>query len=157
MQRHESEVVLGLGSNIGNRLKNINEAISMLKDKLIIVKVSKVIETEPYGYKDQPMFLNCCLIAKTALSADKLLEFVLSIEKRMGRVREFKWGPRNIDIDILFYDNLIINRDDLVIPHPELHKREFVLKSLVEIMPDFVHPKLNRSIKDIYEELVNKK
>lgn len=146
-------VFLGLGSNMGKKEDNIRLAIEMLKERIDIEIVSSIIETEPYGYTEQPRFLNCCLMGKTALLPRELLEFVLGIEKKMGRVREFKWGPRNIDIDILFYDDLIIEQDDLIIPHPELYKREFVLIPLLEIAPEFIHPKFKKTIRELYESL----
>ncbi|ABP65765.1 2-amino-4-hydroxy-6-hydroxymethyldihydropteridine pyrophosphokinase [Caldicellulosiruptor saccharolyticus DSM 8903] len=148
-------IFLGLGSNLGDRQKNIEMAIEYLKEKVEIEKVSKIIETEPYGYVEQPKFLNCCVMGKTQLSPAELLDFVLSIEEKMGRKRLFKWGPRNIDIDILFYDSATIDQENLKIPHPELHKREFVLLPLIEIAPDFVHPAFKKTVLELYRELKN--
>ncbi|WAM31627.1 2-amino-4-hydroxy-6-hydroxymethyldihydropteridine diphosphokinase [Caldicellulosiruptor naganoensis] len=151
------EVILALGSNLGDRQRNIETAIEYLKEKVDIKKVSTIIETEPYGYTQQPKFLNCCLMGKTCLSPFELLEFVLSIEKKMGRERLFKWGPRNIDIDILFYNSLVIDEENLKIPHPEIQKREFVLLPLSEIAPDFVHPVLKKTVVQLYTDLMNSK
>ncbi|BCS82229.1 2-amino-4-hydroxy-6-hydroxymethyldihydropteridine diphosphokinase [Anaerocellum diazotrophicum] len=153
MDRHI--VFLGLGSNLGNRHKNIQKAIEHLKDKVRIEKVSSIIETQPYGFVDQPKFLNCVLKGTTLLLPFELLEFVLEIENKMGRIRLFKWGPRNIDIDILFYDDCVIDTEKLKIPHPELHKRLFVLEPLCEIEKDFIHPVLKKSVYELYTQLIS--
>ncbi len=144
---------LGLGSNLGNREENILKARSELGSYLEILNISKIIETEPFGKKNQSKFLNCVLKIRTVLSPEELLFTCLNIEDQLGRERKEKWGPRNIDIDILFYGNEIINRSNLHIPHPELHKRKFVLQSLNEICPGFVHPVLKKTIEDIIREL----
>jgi len=151
----ENVVFLGLGSNLGDRGENIKKAIEHLKDKIRIEKVSSIIETEPYGFVDQPKFLNCVLKGTTVLSPFELLKFVLDIENKMGRKRLFKWGPRNIDIDILFYDDCVIDTENLKIPHPELHKRLFVLEPLCEIEKDFVHPVLKKSVYELYTQLIS--
>jgi len=148
-------VFLGLGSNLGDRHENIKKAIEHLKDKVRIEKVSSIIETEPYGFVAQPKFLNCVLKGTTLLSPFELLELVLEIENKMGRKRLFKWGPRNIDIDILFYDDCVIDTEKLKIPHPELHKRLFVLEPLCEIEKDFVHPVLKKSVYELYTQLIS--
>ncbi|MEZ0536521.1 2-amino-4-hydroxy-6-hydroxymethyldihydropteridine diphosphokinase [Caldicellulosiruptoraceae bacterium PP1] len=149
-------VFLGLGSNIGNREENINSAIKKLSKEIKIINISKFIETEPYGYTNQPKFINCALEGETNLTPYELLDFCLNIEKEMGRVREIRWGPRNIDIDILFYGSLIINSNILTIPHPEIEKRLFVLKPLNEIAPDFVHPIFKKSVNIMLSELLSK-
>ncbi|ADQ03757.1 2-amino-4-hydroxy-6-hydroxymethyldihydropteridine pyrophosphokinase [Caldicellulosiruptor owensensis OL] len=151
----ENIVFLGLGSNLGDRDENIKKAIEHLKDKVRIEKLSSIIETEPYGFVDQPKFLNCVLKGTTLLSPFELLEFVLEIENKMGRKRLFKWGPRNIDIDILFYDDWVIDTEKLKIPHPELHKRLFVLEPLCEIEKDFVHPVLKKNVYELYTQLIS--
>lgn len=147
------EIFLALGSNIGDRLENIKNAIHYLEEKITILKVSTIIETEPYGVLDQPKFLNCVLKGNTNLKPQELLSFVLGIEEKMGRKRTIKWGPRNIDIDILFYESLIIENENLKIPHPELHKRAFVLIPLCEIAPDFIHPVFNKTMMNLKNEL----
>ncbi|AEM74698.1 2-amino-4-hydroxy-6-hydroxymethyldihydropteridine diphosphokinase [Caldicellulosiruptor acetigenus] len=148
-------IFLGLGSNLGDRNENIQKAIEHLKYKVTIEKISSIIETEPYGVVDQPKFLNCVLKGRTLLSPFELLEFVLEIENKMGRKRLFKWGPRNIDIDILFYDDCVIDTENLKIPHPELHKRLFVLEPLCEIEKDFIHPVFKKSVYELYIELIS--
>ncbi len=146
---------LGLGSNLGEREKNIDEAVKhliMIPDTRLLIRSSN-LETEPVGYLDQPDFINCVVKLETALSPEELLQAIAQIETQMGRKREIRWGPRNIDIDILFYGNEVIDLPHLVIPHKELHKRKFVLDSLLEIDPDFQHPIIKKTIKELREEL----
>ncbi len=145
---------IGLGSNLGDKRKNIAIALKRLKDRGIkIIKISSLIETEPYGYKEQDKFLNAVCLVETNYSPHKLLKILLNIEEEMGRVRDIKWGPRIIDLDIIFYDNLILKDESLVIPHYDAHNRIFVMGPLSEIAPDFVHPVLKKTVKEIYLEL----
>ncbi len=146
---------LGLGSNIGNRKENMLKAKSALNSssQVNVLQSSTIIETDPVGNTNQPKFLNCVLKIETNLKPAELLTKCLEIESKLRRIRIKKWEPRIIDIDILLYGDKIIKEDYLVIPHPELHKREFVLRSLVEICPEFVHPKLNKKILKIYEDI----
>ena len=129
-------VYLGLGSNLGDRQDNIQKAVAALKSHIQIEKISTVIETEPVGGPPQGKFLNAVLKGTTSLSAQKLLETVKSIETNLGRVPTIKDGPRTIDIDILLYDRLNIQTPQLTIPHPRMHKRDFVMIPLKEIAPD---------------------
>ncbi|HIJ59764.1 MAG TPA: 2-amino-4-hydroxy-6-hydroxymethyldihydropteridine diphosphokinase [Nitrospirae bacterium] len=146
-------IALSIGSNLGKREENINKAIKMLSERGVIVQeVSSFYETEPWGYKDQPAFINIAVKAKTSLSPQKLLDVVKSIELKLGREKNFKWGPRLIDIDIIFYNDLIIDNDEIKIPHPLMQEREFVLKPLVEIMPHMVHPLFQRNIETLLNE-----
>lgn len=133
---------LGLGSNIGDRRANIDQAIEMLKAQrdVEIIKASSIYETAPVGYRDQPDFLNAVVMIETRLKPRELLNAVLSIESLMGRKRTIRWGPRVIDIDILLYDNEQLDEDDLHIPHPRMLEREFVMKPLAEIAPDLILP-----------------
>lgn len=145
---------IGLGSNIGNKTQNLKSAIEKLKENQIeILNISSFYKTKPYGYTDQPEFLNAVVKIQTNLSPKELLKTLMKIERKLGRKRTIRWGPRTIDLDILFYDDLIINEKDLIIPHPDLHNREFVLKPLNEIEPEFIHPVLKKKIKQIYSEL----
>ena len=128
-------IILGLGSNVGDRESNIVTAIRQL-DKYIgirIDKISSLYETKPVGVIDQPSFLNAVVSVSSTLSPNLLLQACLSIERQMGRVRIERWGPRNIDIDILSYHNVVIQDEVLQIPHPRLHERSFVLVPLSEI------------------------
>lgn len=148
------KVFIGLGSNLGDRKKNIEEAIEKLKSYgLKILKISSIIETEPYGYREQNKFLNAVCLVETDLDPYSLLDLLLRIEKEMGRVRTIKWGPRNIDLDIIFYDDLVIDSETLKIPHPDAHNRSFVMGPMAEIDPDFIHPVLKKTVREILAEI----
>lgn len=150
-------VFIAIGSNLLDRKKNIEEAISNLKKEGIeIVAISSIIETEPYGFTDQPKFLNCVVKAKTTKTPRELLKTLLSIELKLGRIREKRWGPRTIDLDILFYDDLIIDEEDLKIPHYDIQNRLFVLKPLSEIAGDFIHPVFKVSINELLNNLIRR-
>jgi 2-amino-4-hydroxy-6-hydroxymethyldihydropteridine diphosphokinase len=147
-------VYIGIGSNVGNRESNCRMAIERLNEKGIEVKkTSSMYETEPWGFKDQPKFINMVIEAETRLEPERLLIVLKDIEKEMGRKETVKWGPRIIDLDILFYNDKIINQDELQIPHPYLHKRDFVLVPLSEIAPNKTHPILKKTIKELMEDL----
>lgn len=145
-----AEVFIGIGSNLGDKEQNVRKAISFINEKCKILKMSSLYETEPVGYKEQEWFLNCAIKAETKLEPDELLDFLQSIEKRLGRAKTIKNGPRTIDLDILFYADKKINKPELVIPHPRLHERLFVLAPLKEICPDFIHPISKKSIDELY-------
>ena len=130
------EIILALGSNIGEKKKNLESAISLLTDKLgPSIAQSTIISSEPVDYIDQPKFLNMVVAFNTSkdLSPRRLLEITQSVEKEMGRIKVIPKGPRNIDIDILYFGNFKVNETDLIIPHPEIRKREFVINPLLEI------------------------
>ena len=147
-------VFIAIGTNLGDKEENIRQSIKKMEQNNIhIIKKSNVYKTMPYGYKNQPVFLNCAVQAETMLSPEELLYTLLSIEKQMGRKRKIHWGPRIIDLDIIFYDNLIINSSNLKIPHPDMQNREFVLKPLCDIAPNFVHPVLHKTMKELLKEL----
>jgi len=147
-------VFLSIGSNIGEKEKNCLEAIAILKKSgLIIKKTSSVYITEPWGLKNQPDFANMAVEAFTELEPLELLCLLKKIEKNMGRKPTVKYGPRIIDIDIIFYDALVYKSEKLTIPHPLMHERYFVLKPLSEIAPDFVHPVLNLTVKELLDNL----
>ena len=157
LTRSRHTVYLGLGSNLGDRQGYLDKAIEELgKDSAITVKkVSEFIETEPYGPVEQPDYLNGVAEIETILDPDELLSVVHDIEQEAGRERVIHWGPRTLDLDILFYDDRIINTEHLTIPHPEIQKREFVLKPLAEIAPFMYHPVLNKNVMNLYEDLKN--
>ncbi|MBI2675393.1 MAG: 2-amino-4-hydroxy-6-hydroxymethyldihydropteridine diphosphokinase [Candidatus Aenigmarchaeota archaeon] len=150
------KVHIGLGSNIGDRGKNIKAAIRLIGRKCVVGKVSRLYETEPMYYENQPWFYNAALQAETSLSALKLLDFLSGIEKSLGRKKGLRYGPRAIDLDILFYGDEIVDRKNLKIPHPMLHERLFVLLPLAEISPDLVHPASGLRIQDLLEKCSGK-
>lgn len=145
---------VAFGSNIGEKKSYIKRALEKIEErKMKIIKVSPIYETEPYGVLDQDSFLNGVVKIETNLTPEDLIGELLHIEKQLDRVRERRWGPRTIDLDIIFYDDLIINEKDLVIPHKDMENREFVLKPLCNIDENFIHPVLKKSIKQLYDEL----
>ena len=145
-------VFLQLGSNLGDRELLLKDAITAIKNRVgDIVEFSKVYESIPWRVEGQENYLNQILKVKTTLPADKVLLIVLDIEKQLGRIRIEKWGERLIDIDIIFYNDSIIETPELCVPHKHLHERMFVLTPLHNIAPEMVHPKYNKTI----EELLN--
>lgn len=147
------EVYLLLGSNLGERAANIANAVRHLENSGVkALKLSSLYETEPWGNTNQSKFINQAGKFRTASSPSDLMKTILKIEHDMGRQRSIKWEPRIIDIDILFYGHQIVSQKDLTIPHPELEKRNFALTPLAEIAPDFIHPILKKSIKQLLAE-----
>lgn len=149
-----SKVWIALGSNMGDGRKNLDEAVeNMNKNGVKVEKISTYIETEPYGYTEQDNFVNAVCIAETELSPRELLKTLLAIELEMGRVRLIRWGPRIIDLDILFYEDLIIDEENLKVPHIEIQKRSFVLEPMDEISPEKVHPVFKKTVHELLLEL----
>ncbi len=146
-------IYLSLGSNLGNRNANLKAAIEALPPEVKILDQSAVYETEPWGYSDQPDFLNQVLKAETRLSPQQLLTHIKEIEVQIGREPGFRYGPRLVDIDILFYGTKILKEDNLEIPHASLKERAFVLVPLVELAPDIVYPGSNQPISDFIMDL----
>jgi 2-amino-4-hydroxy-6-hydroxymethyldihydropteridine diphosphokinase len=145
----EHTVYLALGSNLGDRFANLKQAIDSLTPQLEVTAKSSVYETPPWGFEDQPKFLNQVVKAKTYLDPEPLLKHLKRLEVALGRQASFPNGPRLIDMDILFYDDLILNTSSLVIPHPRLQERGFVLLPLMELSPDLVHPLIKKSIREM--------
>jgi len=145
----EHTVYLALGSNLGDRLANLKQAIAALPPQMEVKAKSSVYETPPWGYEDQPKFLNQVIKAKTYLHPEPLLKHLKRLEVALGRQESFPNGPRLIDMDILFYDDLVLNSPSLVIPHPRLHERGFVLLPLMEIAPDLIHPVNKKSVREM--------
>jgi GTP cyclohydrolase-4 len=146
-------IYLALGSNLGDRRANLAAALQRLRNAVEIISLSSVYETEPVGYTDQPRFLNMVLQGRTNLSPEALLAYVKSIEVTLGREPTFRNGPRPIDIDILFYDELRHNEEHLTIPHPRLAERAFVLVPLTEIAPDVIDPASGKSARELLESV----
>lgn len=147
------KVYLGLGSNLGERQYNLSRAVELLSPKVNIERISSFYETEPVDYQDQPRFLNAVLRGTTFLSHRTLLTQVKEVERALGRVPSFPNAPRPIDIDILFYDRLVIDSPELTIPHPRLEERAFVLVPLAEIAPTLVHPVSGRKVREMLEKV----
>ena len=151
--------VIALGSNMGNSQSYIDCAVSELESSRHIrnIRCSELIVTKPYGFTDQEDFLNGALICETMLSPHGLLSLMQSIENNAHRTREIHWGPRTLDLDLIFYDNYIIDDKDLTVPHPDMQNRDFVLRPLAHIAPYYRHPLLSLTVKQLLERLENDK
>ena len=146
---------IALGSNLGDKEANLRRALELLDERGVeVVKVSSFICTEPYGVTDQPQFLNAVCQVRTSLEPLALLHTLLGIEQEMGRVRLRHWGERNIDLDLLLYEDVIMDTPELKLPHPDMQNRDFVLLPLAEIASEFIHPVLHKSIDELKENLV---
>lgn len=145
---------IGIGSNQGLARENCEQAVKELDllEKVWVKSNSSFYETAPLGIKNQDWFINAVVEIKTTLLPLALLDELLGIEEKMGRVRRIKWGPRIIDLDLLFYEDLVITETNLEVPHPELHKRKFVLEPLKEITPNLFHPILKKTVEELAKE-----
>lgn len=149
---------VALGSNLGDREGNLRRALELLSHNGVeIVKISKFIETEPYGVIDQPRFLNGVCQVKTALKPLELLRLLLAVEKEMGRVRLRHWGERNIDLDLLLYEDAIMDTEELRLPHPDMVNRDFVMLPLAEIAPELKHHVLDKTMAELAAEFMQYK
>lgn len=152
-----AEIYLGLGTNLGNKEANLNMAMDEIRKRIgEIVSLSAFYTTEPWGFDSQNSFLNAVCKVCTALSPSEILSLTQAIEKDLGRLKKSvggQYSDRPIDIDILLYDGLVLNTPELVIPHPLMHQRAFVMEPLAEIAPELVHPVLHRSMKEILKEM----
>lgn len=155
IERGWHEAYIAFGSNLGDKEKYIDDAITTLKTlpQIEILAISDKIETAPYGNLNQDNFLNGVMKIKTLLPIDELLQILQKIEEHAGRQRIEHWGPRTLDLDILFYDEEIIATDKLVVPHPDMKNRDFVLKPLMQIAPYKMHPVYHTTITDMYNHL----
>ncbi|WDF54101.1 2-amino-4-hydroxy-6-hydroxymethyldihydropteridine diphosphokinase [Mucilaginibacter sp. KACC 22063] len=154
-------VFLLLGSNLGNREEFIKKAVEQIGEFAAVLKTSSLYETQAWGKEGEPDYLNQVVEIATDMKAHNLLAMLLNIEQRLGRLRNEKWGSRTIDIDILFYGNLVIDDADLTVPHPRLHERRFTLEPLEEIAAELIHPVFKKNItqlkKDLKDSLIVKK
>jgi len=149
---------IGIGSNLGERIDNCAKAVGEISNFANnIVSFSSLYETEPVDKEDQPDFINCAVKIETALSPFDLLKSIQSVEDKMGRRREERWGPRMIDLDIIFYDKLVIETPELTIPHPRAHLRRFILLPISEIEPELVHPIFGVSVLQLLNRLNDEK
>ena len=148
-----NKVYLALGSNLGNRKANIVRATYMISKRMIVLKISKLYETKPVGYANQPDFINAVIKVETLLTPQQVLSVAKSIEDELKRIKTIKDGPRTIDIDVLFYNDKVINEEGLIIPHPRIQQRSFVLEPMIDVSPDYVHPVLGKNMTMLYEEL----
>jgi 2-amino-4-hydroxy-6-hydroxymethyldihydropteridine diphosphokinase len=142
---------LGLGSNVGERLEQLESAIKILDnvEGVQVSQISSVYETEPVGYVEQPNFLNLCVEVKTELTPQQLLQQCFYTEQQLHRVRDIRWGPRTLDVDILLYEDEIIEEENLIVPHPRMRERAFVLTPLNDIAADVVEPRTQLSISEL--------
>ena len=152
-------VFIGLGSNVGRRRKRIEGAIALLRalPGVKVIKQAAWYETEPVGMEDQRWFINTVVEVETELTPQELLRHCKGIEREVGRRERGRFGPREVDLDLLLHGDLVLEEDGLVLPHPELHRRRFVLEPLCELAPELVHPRLGRSLRGLLADLDERK
>jgi 2-amino-4-hydroxy-6-hydroxymethyldihydropteridine diphosphokinase len=145
---------IGMGSNLGDRLQHLKDAAALLSaaDGIQLKELSPVYETAPVGYTDQPDFLNCVAKLSTVLTPRELLEQCFEIENSLHRKRTVRWGPRTVDLDLLFYGEAVQDDPDLTLPHPRIQERAFVLIPLMDLAPDLIHPVFRRTIRALLQE-----
>jgi 2-amino-4-hydroxy-6-hydroxymethyldihydropteridine diphosphokinase len=149
-----STAYIGIGSNLGKRQENCLRAIELIEKKGILIKKrSSLCETEPWGVKDQPLFINMAIEVETDFNPHEFLPVLKDVELEVGREESGRWGPRVIDLDILLFDDIVMEEDGLTIPHPLLHKRDFVLSPLNEIAPNATHPVFKMSVHELLHHL----
>lgn len=146
-------VYLALGSNVGIGNQQLSQTVTLLQEQLSNISCAPHYASTAVGYTNQPDFINTVIRAETIMSPQDLLAYTQSVEQAIGRIRRFRWGPREIDIDIIFYDNQIIDTPDLIVPHPRFAERDFVLKPLCDLNPDIVDPITKKTVKALYDQL----
>jgi 2-amino-4-hydroxy-6-hydroxymethyldihydropteridine diphosphokinase len=151
-EKKQNIAYIGIGSNKGDRIKYLGDAAYDINNSVHckIIKISSVYETKAYGEKDQSDFLNAAAKIETDFSVQALFRFIKELEKKLGRKETYKWGPREIDLDLLFYNDIVISDENLTVPHPGIPQRDFVIIPLIEIDPMLFHPVLKQKISDIY-------
>ena len=148
---------IALGSNLGDKEKNLRRALLLLTQQGVeVVRVSSFLSTEPYGVTEQPQFLNAVACVRTSLTPLALLDVLLATELAMGRVRLRHWGERNIDLDLLLYEDVVLDMPRLRLPHPDMQNRDFVLLPLAEIAPELKHPTLQKTIWELKKDLMSR-
>lgn len=146
-------ICLALGSNVGDSSRHIAQAVELLQRQVAHLRQAPIYTSKAVGYTDQPDFLNTAVTGETKLSPDELLDFVKDIERQVGRIWRFRWGPREIDIDVIFYDDLVRVTKRLTIPHPRFAERDFVLRPLCDLNPHYVDPKSGQTVKFLLDSL----
>ena len=159
MNQKMAHAYIGFGSNIDDRFNYIAQALRLLleTDDVSLIQISSLYETEPVGYEEQDWFLNGVVAIETDLPLHQLLALLKKIEREVGREHRGRWGPREIDLDLLIYDQCCINTPDLIVPHPEMHQRSFVLIPFAEIAPDILHPIFGQNIRTLLSNLNDEK
>ncbi|HSX45892.1 MAG TPA: 2-amino-4-hydroxy-6-hydroxymethyldihydropteridine diphosphokinase [Candidatus Saccharimonadia bacterium] len=150
-----TEVYLALGSNVGDSGANIAKAVELLSAKLTNLKMAPLYRSKPAGYTEQPDFLNTAASGQTRLEPQELFEFAKQVEKQVGRIERFRWGPREIDIDIIFYGDRVIKNEKLEIPHPRFAERDFVLQPLADLNPDLKDPRSGQTVSQLLAAVGN--
>jgi 2-amino-4-hydroxy-6-hydroxymethyldihydropteridine diphosphokinase len=150
---------IGIGSNVGDRRQACMNAVKAFEawERCSLAAVSSLYESEPWGYEAQAWFINCVIRILTSEDAFALLAFMQDVEQRLGKQKEFRWGPRTIDLDLLFFNQEIIDTPNLKVPHPQLHERRFVLEALAEIEPAWMHPLLNQPVSHLLQHVPDTK
>lgn len=146
-------IYLALGTNLGNRRQNLRQALQLLPPQVQVIATSQLYETTPAYVLDQPNFLNMALKGQTGLSPQALLNYLKQLEDKIGREKSVRFGPRKIDLDIIFYDDLVLDAPDLQIPHPRLAERGFVLRPLADVGTEVLHPVLRRTVAELLADL----
>jgi 2-amino-4-hydroxy-6-hydroxymethyldihydropteridine diphosphokinase len=146
-------IYLALGSNVGDKDANLKKAITLLRRNIKKPRLSRVYKTRPVGYEKQDNFLNMAIEGSTNLGPKSLLKFIKDTEKKTGRIRRFRWGPREIDIDIIFYGDGVYKDKVLQIPHRSMHQRDFVLKPLMDLNPELIHPVYKKTVRELYSAI----
>jgi 2-amino-4-hydroxy-6-hydroxymethyldihydropteridine diphosphokinase len=146
-------VYLALGTNLGDRPGNLRDALVALPPAVTVLEMSAVYETQPWGVSDQPAFLNMVIKSETQQGPQELLKYMKLLETRLGRRPSVRYGPRKIDIDILFYDDIQLKTPELIIPHPGLHERAFVLIPLADLAPELVHPSFGKTVRQLLADV----